>query len=332
MDSLTQIVLGASVGEAILGRKIGNKAMLYGAIGGTIPDLDVLTSHFTDTVTALEIHRGITHSLIFAIVMSPVFSWLVTRYESYKNKKHWSWFFFAVLVTHPILDAHTTWGTQLFWPMDLRLAFKTIFVIDPLYTLPFLGFLLLSLFQKRTSRKRRLYNGIGLSLSTAYLLLTIFLKISAQAQFEKALALQDIDYLKIDTRPSALNTILWNANVETEDYFLLGDYSFFDTKDIQFESYPKNHKLLGPLKSSDKVKRMIKISKGWYTIIEKNGELYYNDLRFGLLSLDKGSEDFVFQYRIDLNAEGQVTFTEVEKNTRDGKKLLKDLWKRVRGN
>ncbi len=332
MDSLTQIVLGASVGEAILGRKVGNKAMLYGAIGGTIPDLDVLTSHFTDTVTALEIHRGITHSLLFSIVMAPVFSWVVTRYELYKNQRHWSWFFFAVFVTHPILDAHTTWGTQLFWPLDLRLAFKTIFVIDPLYTIPFLGFLLLCLFQKRTSRKRRLYNGIGLILSTAYLLLTILLKTSAQAQFEKALAHQHIDYLKIDTRPSALNTILWNANVETEDYFLLGDYSFFDTKDIQFESYPKNHELLGPLKSSDKVKRMIKISKGWYTIIEKNGVLYYNDLRFGLLSLDRGSQDFVFQYRIDVNAESQVTFTEVEKNTRDGKKLLKDLWKRVRGN
>ena len=51
MDSLTQIVLGAAVGEVVLGKKVGNKAMLYGAIAGTIPDLDVLTRYFMDTVT-----------------------------------------------------------------------------------------------------------------------------------------------------------------------------------------------------------------------------------------------------------------------------------------
>ena len=68
MDSLTQIVLGASVGEVVLGRKVGNKAMLYGAIAGTIPDLDVIASNFTDTITANEIHRGFTHSIFFALI------------------------------------------------------------------------------------------------------------------------------------------------------------------------------------------------------------------------------------------------------------------------
>lgn len=73
MDSLTQIVLGAAVGEAVLGKKIGNKAMLYGAIAGTIPDLDVISSFFTDTVTALEIHRGFTHSILFSVIFAPIF-------------------------------------------------------------------------------------------------------------------------------------------------------------------------------------------------------------------------------------------------------------------
>lgn len=332
MDSLTQIVLGASVGEVILGRKLGNKAMLYGAIGGTIPDLDVLASHFTDTVTALEIHRGFTHSIFFSVIMAPVFGWLVTRYESYKNKKAWAWFFFWVFITHPILDAHTTWGTQLFWPADIRLAFKTIFVIDPIYTLPFLVFVILSMFQRRTSRKRRVYNGMGLTLSTAYLALTFILKISAGKQFERTLQHQKVDYIKIDTRPSALNTILWNANVETKDNYWLGEYSFFDTQPIQFEIYPKNHHLLGDLIENKKMKRMITISKGWFTIIEKEGDLYFNDLRFGLLNLDKGSQDFVFQYRIEVDDNDVLTFKEVEKNSRDGKKLLKDLWIRIQGN
>ncbi len=332
MDSLTQIVLGASIGEVVLGRKIGNKAMLYGAIGGTIPDLDVLASHFTDTVTALEIHRGFTHSIVFSVLMAPLFSWLVTRYESYKNKKQWAWFFFWVFITHPLLDAHTTWGTQLFWPFDLRLAFKTIFVIDPIYTIPFLVFLIATMFQKRNSTKRRLYNGIGLTLSTAYLALTFILKYSAFSNFEKALANQNIVYNNIDTRPSALNTVLWNANVETKDYFLLGDYSFFDSKPIDFIAYSKNHHLLGDLVNNEKVKRMIKISKGWFSIIEKDNVLYFNDLRFGLLNMEKGSQDFVFQYRIDVDESGEVTFTEVEKSTRDGKKLMRELLIRIKGN
>ena len=332
MDSLTQIVLGASVGEAVLGRKIGNKAMLYGAIAGTIPDLDVLSSYFTDTVTALEFHRGFTHSVFFSIVMAPIFSWLVTRYESYQKKRAWSWFFFWIFLTHPILDSYTTWGTQLFWPADLRLAFKTIFVIDPIYTLPFLSFVILAMFHKRTSRKRRLYNLIGLSLSTAYLILTFVLKTVANDRFEKALDRQDITYEEFETRPSAMNTILWNVNVKAQDHFLLGDYSFFDTQPVEFSVYPKNHHLLGDLKENEKVQRMIEISQGWFTILEKDGNLYYNDLRFGLLSLEKGSQDFVFQYRIDIDEDREVTFTEMEKRPEDGKQLLDDLWERIQGN
>jgi len=332
MDSLTQIVLGAAVGEAVLGKKVGNKAILYGAIAGTIPDLDVFASHFTDTVSALTIHRGFTHSIIFSVLFAPILGWLVSRYETYKDFKDWSWLFFWALITHPILDAHTTWGTQLFWPLDLRLAFKTIFVIDPLYTLPFLVFLILTMFQKRTSEKRRLYNGIGLTISTAYLALTFILKDIAFTKFEDQLLTKDITYLQLDTRPSPLNTILWNANVDTKDSYLLGTYSFFDTKNISFEIYPKNHHLLGNLIEHEKVKRMIAISEGWYTINKIDNKLFYNDLRFGLMNLEANSQDFVFKYEIKVDSSKNVTFIEQEKTPRDGQQLIKDLWQRIKGN
>ena len=331
MDSFTQIVLGASVGEAVLGRKIGNKAVLYGAIAGTIPDLDVFVSHFTDTVTALEIHRGFTHSILFSALFSVIFSWLVTRYEAYKNFKAWSLFFFLVFVTHPILDSFTTWGTQLFWPIDLRLAFKSIFVIDPLYTFPFLVFLVLAMFQKKTSNKRRTFNHLGLIISTSYLVLSLLIKRIAYKSFEKALLDQNMSYIKIDTRPSPLNIILWNANVETDKAFLLASYSFFDTQSISFESYPKNHDLLGELAQREKVRRMIEISKGWFTITEKNGQLYFNDLRFGLLSMKPNAQDFVFQYKIDFDNHEHVKFTEIKKSKEDAKNILRDLWRRVQG-
>lgn len=332
MDSLTQIVLGAAVGEAVLGKKVGNKAMLYGAIAGTIPDLDVLASNFTDTVTALSIHRGFTHSIIFSLVFAPVFGWLVSRYEKYKDFKGWSWLFFWAFVTHPILDSYTTWGTQLFWPFDLRLAFKTIFVVDPLYTLPFIVFLILAMRQKRTASKRAIYNKIGLVVSSSYLVLTCFLKWAAYSQFENALTSQQINYLQLDTRPAALNTILWNANVEVKDAYLLADYSFFDSQPITFETYPKNHELLGDLIDNEKVQQMIANSENWFTITKKENQLYFNDLRFGLLSTEPQSQDFVFQYLIEVEESGVVTFTETKKNTRDAKKLMSDLWERIKGN
>tara|TARA_R110000751_G_scaffold135_1_gene559 strand:- start:49928 stop:50926 length:999 start_codon:yes stop_codon:yes gene_type:complete len=332
MDSLTQIVLGAAVGEAVLGRKVGNKAMLYGAIAGTIPDLDVLASFFTDNVTALYVHRGFTHSIVFSVLFAPILAWIVTRYETYKNFKNWTWLFFLAFVTHPILDAHTTWGTQLFWPFDLRLAFKNIFVVDPLYTVPFLIFLILAMRQKRTTAKRRFYNNMGLIISTTYLAITLLLKWAAYTKFESALKEQNIAYLDIDTRPSALNTILWSANVQTNDAYLLGNYSFFDSQPITFESYPKNHDLLGSLVEDKSVKQMIAISEGWYTITKDNNTLYFNDLRFGLLSLKPKSDSFVFKYKLDVDPSGKVLFIEAPKDSNDGKKLLSELWQRLKGN
>lgn len=332
MDSLTQIILGAAVGEAVLGKKVGNKAMLYGAIAGTIPDLDVFATYFTDTVTAISVHRGFTHSILFSILFAPICGWLVSRYEAYKNFKDWSWLFFWAFFTHPILDTFTTWGTQLFWPFDIRLAFQTIFVVDPLYTLPFLVFLILALLQKRTATKRAFYNKMGLVVSSCYLVATLFLKWNATTQFKDALKDQNIAYLQIDTRPAPLNTILWSANVETAHAFLLADYSPLDTKPIAFQRYPKNHELLGDLIKKENVQQMIAISGNWYTITQKNNVLYFNDLRFGLLSAEPQSQNFVFQYEMQVDPSGNVAFVETEKDTRDGKKLLTALWERLKGN
>lgn len=332
MDSLTQIVLGAAVGEAVLGRKIGNKAMLLGAIGGTIPDFDVAAGYVTDTVSALEMHRGFTHSIVFAVGFGFLFSWLSALWDKRAGLKKWWVFWFLIFVTHPLLDAHTTWGTQLFWPFDLRLAYKNIFVIDPLYTLPFLIFLILALFQKRTSPKRRKFNNLGLIISSAYMLVTLVLKGVTYQKFERALNNQGINYSSLATKPSPFNTVLWTANVETEDAFLIGDYSFFDSKPIQFHPHPKHHKALGELKNEDKVQRLIDIANGQYMITTRDGKVYFNDLRFGLLSVDPDTEKYAFSYRLDKTAGNNVKVTEVPKDKGDAKKLLFDLWKRIGGN
>ncbi|MFT5906986.1 MAG: inner membrane protein [Saprospiraceae bacterium] len=331
MDSLTQIVLGAAIGEAVLGRRVGNRAAFYGAIAGTIPDLDVLIKPFVDTVTALEWHRGFTHSILFSILFAPVFGRLVSLWDKTASWRQWSWLFFWGFLTHPLLDAHTTWGTQLFWPFDLRLAYKNIFVVDPLYTLPFLVFLMLALWRKRADPKRRRLNNIGLLVSSIYLLLTLGLKGITYYKFKSALEEQAISYKELETKPAPMQTILWTANVDAGDHFLIADYSLFDSQPITFHKHPKNHELIANIKENPKLQRMIKIAEGWYTINEKDGVLYLNDLRFGLLSTNPASQEYVFAFKME-EKDGDLTFTENKKNPADAGSLLGDLWTRIKGN
>ena len=80
MDSLTQITLGAAVGELVLGRKIGNKAMMWGAVAGTIPDLDVFARLWMNEIDSLAVHRGLSHSILFAVVAPFFLGYLTDRY------------------------------------------------------------------------------------------------------------------------------------------------------------------------------------------------------------------------------------------------------------
>ena len=201
-----------------------------------------------------------------------------------------------------------------------------------MYTLPFLVFLILAIIQKRSTKKRQFYNRMGLLVSSSYLALTFLLKWMAFSQFESALKTQNADYIQIDTRPAPLSTILWSANVETENAYLLGNYSFLDTQPIAFEAYAKNHDLLGDLAENERVKQMISISEGWYTINKKEESLYFNDLRFGLLSLEPNAQNFVFKYKIAVDDLDNVQFTEEPKDQLDGKKMVSALWVRIKGN
>jgi inner membrane protein len=334
MDSLTQIVLGAAVGEAVLGKKVGNKAMLWGAIAGTIPDLDVLFKLFLDAVTSNELHRGFSHSLLFSLLFSPLLGGFT--YRLYQKKiatwKAWSQLFFWALFTHPLLDAHTTWGTQLFWPLDLRLSFKNIFVVDPLYTLPFLFFLLWAMCTTRGTVKRARRNRLGLVVSSLYMVLTLVFKVWTFQIFQKSLEEQSIAYLEIQTKPTPLNSVLWSATVATEEAYLIGYASLLDrSSNIKFVRFEKNHELLGGLKSHSLVKRLIRLSQGWYTIEERDGKLYFNDLRFGLMGITEETSRFVFAYELFFD-NGELKAKETPKAYGEIKPMLRALAQRIRGN
>src|SRR5690606_18468181 len=138
MDSITQAVLGAGVQAALLGRWQGRKALLYGAMLGTLPDLDVVID-YGDAVAQMTYHRGFSHSIF---VLSPLaLAWLARRWRPHPGYSGRRLFLtlWLVLITHVLLDSFTSYGTQLFWPLETPpVAWSSIFIIDPLYTLPLL--------------------------------------------------------------------------------------------------------------------------------------------------------------------------------------------------
>lgn len=334
MDSLSQIVLGAAVGNQVLGKKIGNKAILYGAIIGTMPDLDVLYGKLLDPLTATEIHRGFSHSTLLFLFLSPILGWILQKMEHKKGVhfKEATLFSFLILQTHSLLDLFTTWGTQLFWPLETRFSLQSIFVIDPLYTLPFLVFLILSMKKKKNDPKRLFWNKTGLIVSTSYLFFTLLVQSIVLQKFEKQMEQNKISYQEIVVKPSPFNIILWTTNVKVENGYYIGDYSFFDTQPIQFQFIPAQKELINNIEDAAVILQLKRISEGWYCITQKENQLFFNDLRFGVMNSDKNDMQFSFSYHIT-KENGEFKATELpNKNRAQAKKLLGKIWVRLQGN
>lgn len=331
MDSFTQIALGIAIAEVCAGNKLKNKTILYGSILGTIPDLDVVVGLFLDPVNAVLIHRGISHSLFLFLFLSPILGWLISKTE--KNRINFlraSNLVFWCLFTHVILDLCTSWGTQILWPLDYRFALKTIFVVDPLYTIPLVIALIIT-WKTKDAVLRKKHITKGLLISSFYLLLSCFIKLYALSQFEKALNKQGIQYSEIIVKPTAFNIILWNANVAKTDSYLLADYSLLDSQPIAFTAYKKNKVLELQLNGNSDFEKLKKASEGWYIISQKNNSLYFNDLRFGLLNDNPKNPQFAFSYEFIANESG-LKAVAIPKSRRDGMRLLLKITNRLKGN
>jgi inner membrane protein len=308
MDSITQIVLGAACGEAILGKKIGNRALLFGAIGGTIPDLDVFIGKllFNNEIDSMAFHRGFMHSFLFAILGSIAFGalvfWLYNRGKRYgmTTQKEWMWLFFASIFTHPILDSFTAYGTQLFAPFsNYRVAFNNISVADPLYTFPFLVLLIVVMFLKRHSSKRRLFLQLGLGVSSLYMMLTIVNKYHVNGVYKRALAEEQMDYLRFQTQPTILNNFLWYGIAETADYYFVGFYSILDASPTvsKWHKLSKNHDLIGYMPKD--LETLSWFSGGYYSLSETSdpNTFLYKDLRYPMMD-ENDPNSTIFKFTI----------------------------------
>ena len=138
MDSLSQAALGSAVGIAVMGRRTAVwKAALIGAAFGTLPDLDAFIDH-GDPIRNMTFHRAASHSLLYLTLLSPVLAWLTSKLSGGKQDfKHWLTAIWLILITHVLLDFMTIYGTQMAIPFtDYPFGVGSIFIIDPLYTLP----------------------------------------------------------------------------------------------------------------------------------------------------------------------------------------------------
>lgn len=337
MDSLTQIVLGAAVGEAVCGKKIGNKAMLWGAIAGTIPDLDILANPWLDTVEELSWHRSLTHSLLFAVLASPLFALLLQKLypNSRAGFKDWFWLFFLGFVTHALLDCCTTWGTQLFWPFSREgIAFYNVFVIDPFYTVPFMALLIWAATKKKHDPMRQRLNALGLIISSGYLAFTFVAKYEANQAFEENLSRQGIEYEDYISKPTPFNAILWAVTVKADHGYYNGFYSLFDKdKNIAFDYFPKNEHLLAPYLPHPKLERLLEITKDYFIVEQEGEQILIHDLRFGEFNgwQEEGGE-FVFTYILeDGKHTEQLSIDQKDFNYRPEDGYLKAFINRIAG-
>lgn len=241
MDSITQALLGASLQGALLGRWQGRRALLYGAALGTLPDLDVLIS-YGDAVANMTYHRGFSHSLLVTSLISVILAWLIRRFRphpGYSGTRLWLCIW-LVLTTHILLDAFTTYGTQLFWPLTTPpVAISSIFIIDPLYTMPLLLAVVIGLAigLQRAFGVRLQY--VALAFSSLYLLSTLAGKQMADQRLAQALAAADIQPQVTFSSPTPFNTLLWRVVAVDGDEYYEGLTSWFDRHPPQLESFPR---------------------------------------------------------------------------------------------
>ena len=156
MDPISQAAIGATAAQSF-SQKNGLKASLFvGAIGGTMPDLDVLIRSTEDPLLFLDYHRHFTHSLAF-IPLGGLIAAGVGRLLMRGRRTIRELWVPATLgwATHGLLDACTSYGTFLLWPFSsARIAWHNVAIIDPLFTLPLVAAALLAARRKNRNLAR----------------------------------------------------------------------------------------------------------------------------------------------------------------------------------
>ena len=293
MDSITQAALGAAIGQAVLGKKIGSKAAILGAIVATIPDLDVALYLFYDKFEMLSIHRGYSHSILFSVMGAFLIAYILQRIKWTKKVSYTRLLLFTwlALFTHMLLDAFTAYGTQLFLPFsDDRFGFDSINVVDPLYTLPLLIGLLLTLFVYQSKPSKAIYNYIGLAVSTCYLLCTLGIKNHVNNHFKAELAEQNIAYKSLLTMPVGIAGINWYGVAKSDEGIYMHKYAMLGDLKLPFEYFPVNEYLLDEV-NPIAAQKMRWFAKGFYSVVEDGEKIRIYNLQVDMRGIVQGEPE-----------------------------------------
>lgn len=301
MDSLTQLALGAGVGAAVLGRRIGpRRAAVAGAVLGTLPDLDVFWP-FHDPVDAFVLHRSATHSLIVQAMVTPLLGEVLVRTVDGLRERRWSTWIavYLCLSTHALLDAFTVYGTQLLWPLsDYPFGVGSVFIIDPLYTLPLLVAMAWALCVRAWTPRFGRGLVAALLLSTGYLGWGVAAQAIAETRAEAALAKAGIAPSRVLATPTPFNTLLWRViAIDRERYLNLYVPILGDDDAMTAYSHP-----LGPgpdcLAGVPAAGRLSRFAHGFVRVEHDGAAWRVADLRMGL------TPDYVFRFEVAEAANG----------------------------
>ncbi|MFQ0976268.1 metal-dependent hydrolase [Vibrio campbellii] len=218
MDPFTQGLVGASLSLSASKKQHLVAAGALGLLAGMAPDLDILIRSTKDPLLFLEFHRQFTHSLFFipigsficALILHP----LIAKKGGLSFKQSW-WYCALGYATHGLLDACTSYGTQLLWPFtNTRYSWSTVSVIDPLFTLPILFTLILGLMKCNPW-----YPRIAVAWALAYLTFGMFQRDRAEeAGWALAEARQHTPQ-RLEAKPTFANTLVWKVIYETERHY-----------------------------------------------------------------------------------------------------------------
>lgn len=302
MDSLTHVAIGACIGEAFAGKKIGKKAMLMGAAAQSLPDIDFIATLWLDPVQDLVGHRGFTHSILFSLLAIPVLSWMAEKLErkNILSFMRWNYFFAIELFTHLFLDAFNAYGVGWFEPFHhVRISFHILFVADPLFSIwPGIAFIGL-LFAGRNSKKIRTWVAFGLLPVAIYLCWGIFNKAIVETSVKRIAARQNIKYQRHFTTPTPFNNLVWFVVLEVDSGYQVAHRGVYtSSQQMQFYYFPRNEELLdSAIAQNPEVILLKRFSQGYYTLEQWNDTLVFNDLRFGqIVGWHNPRGHFAFHY------------------------------------
>lgn len=292
---MTQAVLGAGISGALLGRFHGRKALVGGAVLATLPDLDVFID-YGNPVAAMINHRGFSHSLFVLTALAVMLTWVLRRWRP-SSQYGWGRLFLAlwlILVTHPLLDAFTSYGTQLFWPWrPTPTSWSSIFIIDPLFTLPLVVAVAVGLVAGMGG-KARLLCGWALGLCAIYLAASLIIKSVVETRVRNELVQAGAQIDSLFSTPAPFNILLWRVVARTgDDHYYEAVSSVLDTQPAEAIKLPLNTALANALPDSALLSGLRWFTGDWLRYDEINGQLIVSDLRMGV-----GTGYYSFRFRM----------------------------------